>query len=137
MNAQPATGRAGRDLSAAIAVGVCLGALVLVTLYTVKVAFVVVAVAAIAAAVGEVARALARQGVRVPVVPVLAGGTALLVAAYAAGPDAMTVGLLLTAVAVLAWRLPGPRPGYLRDVAAGVFTALYVPFLAGFCLLLL
>jgi phosphatidate cytidylyltransferase len=137
VDAQPATGRAGRDLSAAIAVGLSLGALVLVTLYTLKVAFVVVAVVAVAAAVGELARALARQGVRVPVVPVLAGGTALLVAAYVSGPAAMTVGLLLTAVAVLAWRLPGPQGGYPRDVAAGIFAALYVPFLAGFCLLLL
>jgi phosphatidate cytidylyltransferase len=131
------SGRAGRNLPAAIGVGVGLGALVLGTLYTVKAAFVAVVVVAIGVAVGELARGLATRDVHVPIPPVLVGGSLLLVAAYVSGTEAMTLALLLTTVAVLGWRLPGPPVGYLRDVSAGVFTALYVPFLAGFCLLLL
>ena len=48
----------------------------------------------------------------------------------------LLVTFALTAFAVLMWRvLDGPNP--VRDVTAGVFTAAYVPFLAGFAVLLL
>jgi phosphatidate cytidylyltransferase len=39
-------------------------------------------------------------------------------------------------VAVVVWRLTDPAEGYLRDSSAGVFAAVYVPFLAGFALLM-
>jgi phosphatidate cytidylyltransferase len=35
------------------------------------------------------------------------------------------------------WRLRGEVDGFVRDATAGVFTAVYVPFLAGFVVLLL
>ena len=38
---------------------------------------------------------------------------------------------------MMLWRLAGGPTGYVRDVTAGVFAALYVPFLAGFAVLLL
>jgi len=39
-------------------------------------------------------------------------------------------------VAVVVWRLTDPAEGYLRDASAGVFAAVYVPFLAGFAMLM-
>jgi phosphatidate cytidylyltransferase len=57
--------------------------------------------------------------------------------AWTRGPTGLVVGFLLTVLAVVLWRL-GDGPGdFLRDAAAGVLVALYVPFLAGFAALLL
>jgi phosphatidate cytidylyltransferase len=43
---------------------------------------------------------------------------------------------LLTALGCLIWRLTEGPVGYQRDVSTAVFIALYVPFLAGFAVLL-
>jgi phosphatidate cytidylyltransferase len=134
--AEPAHGRAGRNLPAAIAVGVGLGALVLVTLFTYKPVFVGVVVVAISIGVWELAAALRVADLRVPVVPLLAGTVGMIVMAYRRGPEDLVVALLLTVLALFAWRLAEGGPGYLPDVAAGAFVAVYVPFLAGFAALL-
>jgi phosphatidate cytidylyltransferase len=92
----------------------------------------------VAAAVGtvEIVGALRRLGLRPPLLPLLACGPVLLVAAYAGGPDPLLVALVLSVLACLGWRLTRPGPGALGDVAAAAFTAAYVPFLAGFAALL-
>lgn len=130
-------GRAGRNLKAAFGVGVSLGAVILLTLYTWKVAFVGVVAIAIVLGLWELANALGAARIRVPVVPVVIGAVAMLVAAYTGGPEPLLVALAITVLGVLAWRLPEGRDGYVRDVTAGMFAAVYVPFLAGFAVLLL
>ena len=130
-------GRAGRNLPIAIAVGVGLGGLILVSIYTVKVLFVGVAVVAISVGIWELSRALRSHDVNLPIVPVTAGAVAMLVGGYLRGPDAQVVALALTALAVIVWRLPEGVEGYVRDVSAGVFAAVYVPFLATFAVLML
>ena len=130
-------GRAGRDLTAAIAVGLGLGAVILVPLFSpVKWLFVGVVVGAAALGTWEVVQALRRLGARPPLVPLLAGAVAMGVLAYRSGAGALLLALVLTVLACLVGRLADPGPGYLRDVAAAVFTAAYVPFLAGFTALL-
>ena len=137
MTVEAAHGRAGRNLPAAIVVGAALGALlVLLTLYADKPVFVGVVVAAIGYGVWEVARSLRVADLRVPIVPLLAGTVGMVVMAYRRGPEDLVVALLLTVLAVVVWRLADGAPGYLNDVAAGAFTAVYVPFLAGFAALL-
>ena len=131
------SGRAGRNLPAALAVAVALGALILLSLYLWKAAFVGVAVIAIVLGLWELSNALAAARISLPVVPVLIGAVAMLVAAYTGGPEPLLVALAITTVGVLLWRLPEPAEGFARDVTAGVFAALYVPFLAGFAVLLL
>ena len=82
----PAVGRAGRNLPAAIGVGLGLGALVLGTLYSpARWAFVVVITAASVVGTLEVVRALRQLGAQPPVVPVLVGGTAMVRAAPGRG----------------------------------------------------
>jgi phosphatidate cytidylyltransferase len=131
-------GRAGRDLPAAIGVGVTLGAVVLASLFLWKVAFVGVVVLAVVLGLWELVAALAARDVHVPVVPLVIGAVAMLVAAYTGGPEPLVVALALTVLGVAAWRLPDRAgAGYLPDVTAAVFAAAYVPFLAGFALLLL
>jgi phosphatidate cytidylyltransferase len=80
----------------------------------------------------EVVRALRQLGAEPPVVPLLAGGTAMVVAGYRYGADEVFLCLALTALACVLWRLAAPARGLLRDSAAGVLTAAYVPFLVSF-----
>ncbi|HEY8455531.1 MAG TPA: phosphatidate cytidylyltransferase [Actinopolymorphaceae bacterium] len=133
----PQRPRSGRNLAAAISVGVLLGVLLVGSLFIVKAAFVGFVVLAVGIAVVELSLALRPAGVRLPVVALLAGVVAMLVGAYVWQTAALLGALGLTALAVCFGRLLGGREGYVRDVTAGVFVALYVPFLAGFALLLL
>jgi phosphatidate cytidylyltransferase len=132
----PRSNRAGRDLPAAIGVGVALAGLVLLTLYTVKEAFVAVIVVAVVMATWELCGALRVHGVAVPLAPVLLGGPAMVLSAYAGGVEALVVAFALTVLAVAVWKLPAGPARYLPDVTAGVFVALYVPFLASFAALM-
>ncbi|MDX6226550.1 MAG: phosphatidate cytidylyltransferase [Frankiales bacterium] len=129
-------GRAGRDLPVAIAVGLGLGALVLLTLFFARPWFQLIIVLAVGIGLVELRDALGTVRIRPPLVPLLAGAVAMPVAAYADGAEALVVALLLTVSAIVAWRLVEGPVGYLPDVAAGVLAAVYVPFCAGFCALL-
>ncbi len=130
-------GRAGRNLPVAIAVGLALGALITVPLFSpYRWLFVVVLVAAMGIGLFEVVKALRTLGARPATVPLVVGGTAMVVLAYREGAEALFVGLVLTVLSVVVWRLADPAEGYLRDVAASTFTVAYVPFLIGFAALL-
>jgi phosphatidate cytidylyltransferase len=64
------TSRAGRNLPAAIASGVALGAIVAITLFTYKWTFAVVVIAALLIALYEFARTFALSGIRITRTPV-------------------------------------------------------------------
>jgi phosphatidate cytidylyltransferase len=130
-------GRAGRDLPAAIGVGVGLVAAIVASLYFVKAVFVGLVVVAILVAVWELANALGTKGIRPPIVPIGVGTVAMLVASYLGGAQALVVGLALTVLGVIVWRLTEGPENYVQDMTAGIFTAVYVPFLAGFAVLML
>ena len=130
-------GRAGRNLPAAIGVGLALALVVVVPLYSpARWGFVVVLLAAVAVGTVEVVRALRTLGARPPLVPLLAGGAAMGVLAYREGAEALLLARLLAVLGVAVWRTVDAERGYLRDVAASALTATYVPFLAGFAALL-
>jgi phosphatidate cytidylyltransferase len=134
---RPAGGRAGRDLRAAIGVGVGLVVLILASLFIWRPAFLAVLVAAILVAVVELTRALGAGRFNPPLVPLLVGALVMEGLAWTRGPTGLVVGFLLTALAVVLWRLGHGPMGYLADAASGVLVALYVPLLAGFAVLLL
>jgi phosphatidate cytidylyltransferase len=130
-------GRAGRNLPAAIGVGLGLGAIITVPLFSpFRWLFIGVLVAAVSLGIYEIVKSLRRLGALPPMPPLMIGGAAMVVLAYREGPEALFLGLVLTVLACLAWRMADPAEGFLRDVAASTFTAAYVPFLAGFCALL-
>ena len=129
--------RAGRNLPAALAVAVALGAVILLSLYVWKPAFLAVVVVAIVLGLWELSNAFAQDRIVVPLVPVLLGAGAMLFSGYTGGAEPLLVALAITALAVLLWRLPDSAEGFDRDVTAGIFAALYVPFLAGFAVLML
>ncbi len=129
--------RTGRNLPAAIAVGLCLGGLALLTLFTVKATFLLYVGIIVAVGLWELSRALQSRDIHLPLVPIAAGGIAMVTLAYWT-PTKWAVGALaLAAILVLAWRLPGGAEGYVRDVTAGLFTLIYLPLMAVFVSLLL
>jgi phosphatidate cytidylyltransferase len=130
-------GRAGRNLPMAIAVGLGLGGLALLTLFTVKATFLLYVAAIVGMAGWELSRALATRGIHLAVVPVAAGGAAMMALAYWEGSRDALAALALTVVAILAWRLPRGADGYVRDVTASVFTVAYLPLMAVFVALML
>jgi len=130
-------GRAGRNLPAAIASGVVLGAAIICSLVFWKTAFMLIVVAAVLVAVWELAHAFATGQIRLTREPVMAGGAAMVLSAYFFGAPALVAATAVTALACMLWRLRGGVAGYVMDVTAAVFTILYVPFLGGFVALLL
>ncbi|WP_405528184.1 phosphatidate cytidylyltransferase [Streptomyces canus] len=129
---------AGRDLGAAIGVGVGLGAVIIASLFFVKAAFVgVIAVAVVVGLWELTSRLQERKGIKAPLVPLALGGAAMVVTGYVRGAEGAWVAMALTALAVLVWRMTEPPEGYLKDVTAGVFAAFYVPFLATFVAMML
>jgi phosphatidate cytidylyltransferase len=129
-------GRAGRDLPAAIGVGLALGAAVIASLFLWRPAFLGVVLLAVGVATWELVRAVRSAGVHAPLVPLLAGGAVMIGLAWYGGADALTLGLLATVLAALVWRLADGPAGYQRDLVATVLVAVYVPFLGGFAVLL-
>jgi phosphatidate cytidylyltransferase len=131
------TPRAGRDLRAAIIVGLLLAAAILTALFTVRQAFIGIVAAAVALGTWELAGAMRRGGgIRVALPPVLVGGQAMVWLVWPFGRGGVFVALVLTVLACLLWRFAGGAAGYVRDVSASLFTAVYVPGFAAFAALL-
>lgn len=130
--------RAGRDLPIAIGVGIGLLLVAGGSLAFRKEGFILLALAACGAALWELAHAFTRRGIHIPLLPLLVGTVGILVSSYTAGPEALLVAFMLTVGGVVVWRvLDGSGPAALRDAAAATFAAAYVPFMAGFVMLML
>ena len=129
--------RAGRDLGSAIAVGLALGAIILVPLLTVRQTFVGVLAAATAVATWELRDALRRgAGIEVPLPVLLVGGQAMIWLSWPFGPRGLALAFAATALGCLVWRMRAGAAHYLRDVSAGLFTAVYVPLFCAFAAML-
>jgi phosphatidate cytidylyltransferase len=129
--------RAGRDLRSAIAVGLGLGALILIALLTVRQVFIGVVAAAVALSTVELSGALRRGAkIEVALVPLLIGGQAMVWLSWPWRTSGVLAGFVLTVLACLVWRFRGGSDGYLRDATASLFTATYVPLFASFAALL-
>jgi phosphatidate cytidylyltransferase len=134
---EPKRTRMGRNLPAAIAIGIALGGLVLLTLFTVKVTFLVYMGAVVGLGLWELRQALADRGISIPLIPIVAGGAAMFTLAYWYGTQPALAALAITVLVLMAWRLPGGPAGYLRDLSASVFTLAWVPMLGVFVPLML
>ena len=121
----------GRNLPAAIAVGVVLGGLALLTLLTVKATFLIYMGVALLIALHELDAAFKTKGIKIPLIPVVAGGAAIVLAAYWAAGGAVMAAFALTVLGVLIARMFAGTEGYVRDVSAGVFTTAYLGILGG------
>lgn len=133
--------KAGRNLPAAIVVGVALGALVIVSLIFVPKVWFGIVGAAIAIATWEVARRLRESDILVPRIPLVLGGQAVIWLGWPFGTTGVLAGFAATALACMVWRLldggldAAPK-NYLRDMAITVFVAAWLPLLASFATLM-
>ncbi len=134
--------RAGRNLPAAIAVGVLLGAMAIVILLFAPTGWLPVLAVAIPIATHEVVRRLGEAGYALPVIPLLIGGQAMIWLTWPFGPAGLLGAYGGTVVVCMVWRLVGQglreQPvNYLRDVSAAVLLATWVPLFASFSALLI
>jgi phosphatidate cytidylyltransferase len=139
-------GRAGRNLPAAIGIGVALGAYVVLSLIYLKPAFVVLVAVAMVLAVVELHEALKKQGMTSAIVPIAVGSVAISFGSYFAGrqepvifstTSVLLASLALTVLASLIWRMPKGAVGFVRDAAASLLIIAYVPLLGSFAPLML
>ncbi|MHA3684626.1 phosphatidate cytidylyltransferase [Leucobacter sp. HY1908] len=136
--------RAGRNLFFAIGSGLLFGAVFLVSLLLVKQLFVALVAALVSIALVELASAFRVAGRRVPRIGVVLGGLTIVAGAYFWGASGMLFGLFAGSLLLTLWRLiEGLMPRYetpprtlVRDVFSGLFTLVYVAFLASFTVLL-
>jgi phosphatidate cytidylyltransferase len=140
-NASPVNGRKpispGRNLPAAIAIGVGLGGLAVVTLFTVKATFLAYVGVVVVLALTELRHVLGSREVSLPLIPIVAGGAAMFTLAYWVGPLAALAAIGVTVVVLLGWRLRGEAAGFVRDVSASIFALAYLPVLGTFVPLML
>ncbi len=133
----PSSGRAGRDLRAAILVGLALAGLIFATLFTVRVVWIGVICAAVGMGAYELATALRAGGFTIPRIPVTLAGAAIPAAAYAQGTDGLVLAFFIAVIVAIGWRAYDPAPGdVLPDLAATVFALAYTGGLGGFAALL-
>ena len=136
------TSRAGRDLPAAIAVGAVLGAMAIGTLLFAPIWWLPLLAVAIAIATHEVIRRLREHGYALPTVALLVGGQAMIWLTWPFGVAGLVGAYGGTIVVAMVWRLVGQglnqQPvNYLRDIAATVLLATWVPMFAAFTALLI
>jgi phosphatidate cytidylyltransferase len=139
-------GRAGRNLPAAIGLGVVLGAYVVLSLIFFKPAFVLLVAVALVMGSLELYHALQRHGMNAAIQPIIIGTLAISVGSYLAGiqrpivystTSVLLAALALTVLAALIWRVPGGANGYVGDAAASLMIIAYVPMLGSFAALML
>ena len=139
-------GRAGRNLPAAIGIGVGLGAYVVLSLVYLKPAVVALVAVALVLAAVELHEALKKQGMTSAIIPIAIGSVAIAFGSYFAGrqepvifstTSVLLASLALTVLASLIWRMPNGAAGYVRDAAASMLIIGYVPLLGSFAALML
>lgn len=130
--------RAGRNLPAAITVGLLLAGAVVATLGWFHWGFTLLVAAALSLGAVEIHQALKRIGMNAAIAPIVVGTIAIQVGSYYAsqfperGIQSITVlvaMLGLTVLTALAWRIPGGPEGFVHDAAASLFIIGYLPLL--------
>ena len=139
--------RAGRDLPAAVAVGLGLLAVVVLTLMYWHTGFILLIVVLTCLCAIELHHALRRIGMNSAIVPIVIGNIAIVGGSYAAAIlqpvttipwHSVLLGFLAaTVLLALMWRMPGGAEGYVKDSAASLFIISYIPMLASFIGLIL
>ncbi len=134
---EPVPSKAGRNLPVAIAVGVGLVALFMVTVLLSKPVFAAIVVVAVGVAAWELIDALGTGRIDVPLVPTMISTLLLVPAAYLGGAEALSLTFVLGTVSILVWRSARGADGALRDIAGGAFVLGYAPLAAGLSTLML
>ena len=141
---QPAqkASRAGRNLPAAIAVGVILGGGLIATLIFAPRGWVAIVAVAMAVGTYEVVRRLREGGYDIPLIPLLVGGQAMVWLTWPFREVGALGSFGATVVVCLIWRLlsqglASQPVNYLRDVSVTIFLAAWIPLFGAFGALLI
>jgi len=129
--------RAGRNLTAAIVSSVVLGALVLLSLFTIKWLVAVLVIVCLVIAVHEFTQTFAISGIRLARAPLYVGAALIPASAYVWGTTAQLVTTGAIVLIIFMWRIRRGYAGFVRDVTASSFIITYLPFMAGFLMLTL
>lgn len=135
--ASPRNSRAGRNLPAAIATGVGLLLLCLITLFTYKWTFAVLVSIAMVIAVWEFSNAFKQYGIQLTRIPVVLAAAVMPLAAFWYGVTGQLVVMGFAVLLVIFWRIPRGSAGYVKDVTSSIFVMAYLPFMASFLMLTL
>ena len=139
--AEAKVSKAGRNLPAAIAVGVGLGALVLCTLLFAPTFWVPVVAIAAAIATYEVTQRLREGGINVPLIPLILGGQAMIWLSWPYGIAGVFNAFGATVLVLMVWRLlngglENKPENYTRDTGVALFVAGWIPLFASFATLM-
>lgn len=129
--------RAGRNLPAAIGVGCSLGAVLIAVLLLVPWAWYIVVSVALAIATWEVVKRLRDGGFAVPVIPLLAGGQAMIWLSWPYGLEGTFIAMAATVLVMMVWKLVGQGlanapENYMRDLSVAILVLAWLPMLATF-----
>lgn len=129
---------AGRNLPAAIIVGVTLILMVLSAIYLVPAMLTPLVALVVVIGALEVTNALENANLRVPAIPLLVASVGMIVSAAVYGADGLLVSAAVGVLVLIVWRVV-EATGLMavRDTVASIFTLLWVPFLASFAVLLM
>jgi phosphatidate cytidylyltransferase len=133
-------GLSERNLSAALITAGVLIVAAVVSLWISKAAFAVVASIIVLIAQAELYATMHRRGYQPATALGLVVGAMLLAGAYLRGEQAMLMFVALGAVLSFLWYMAAPpkgREGALRNIGSTLLGIVYVPFLAGYALILL
>lgn len=126
-------GRAGRNLPAAIAVGLTLGGAVLASLVFIPELFLIVALVGVVAATWELSNALSRSGSVVSRVPTMISAGVMILAAYFLGREALWVAFTLGCGFILLYnQVRRTRLNPVKDVCLSIFALTYVGLMGSF-----
>jgi phosphatidate cytidylyltransferase len=128
--------KAGRKLLPSIVVGLSLVALIWLTLAYIPFTFTVLVVLAISLGIREITRAFAVAGIRISDTALIAATIGLVYATWFDGTEGLVLATAIALPVLLILRLRKGPHEFVKSATATTFTLAYLPFLAGFLILL-
>ena len=128
--------KAGRKLIPSILVSLSILAVVFGTIIYVPILFGVFIWFAIMLAIREIVHAYKQGGIELPEFPLQLAGTALLVSAWYGRVSGLAVAIAICIPNLLVFLLVKTSKDFIKRSTAATFAIFYIPFLAGFILLL-
>lgn len=128
--------RAGRKLGPSILVSLSLIALVWFALDYHREIFAVVVAVAVLLGIREIVRAFSARGIYISVVSLALGSIGLVYATWNGGTAGLAIATAIAIPLLLIQLLTKGPEGFVQSATATTFSLLYLPFLAGFLILL-
>ena len=128
--------KAGRKLLPSILVSLSLVALVWLTLAYARVLFAALVVIAVSLGVREIARAFSAAGTRISMRTLIVATCGLTYASWSAGVEGLAVATAIALPVLLIFRLRKGPQDFVKSATATTLALIYLPFLAGFLVLL-